>query len=117
MVFEKFYNKEPDSVSKRSEGGSATLLVDFDNTKRMFEGEVIENMTILDVLNASVAAGKLKLIYVVDGRNNTTVTEINDHTVNEGQSFSFYRNDKKVSTGDINKTYVYPGDKITIKIE
>lgn len=94
----------------------ATLLIDFDNMKRMFKGEVVENMTLLDALNISAEAGKIKLRYVVDSGNHTAVAEINDHVAGN-KNFSFYINNKTVKTDDLNKTIVNPGDEITIKLE
>jgi hypothetical protein len=83
----------------------------------MFTGEVIDEMTLLDALNASFAAGKIKLTYHVDDGNNTKVTEINDHEADDEEQFTFYINTRKLDPSELNKTQIHPGDKITIKLE
>lgn len=115
LIFEKLSDKEPFAEFDKSK--EAALLVDFDNIKRMFAGEVIGGMTILDALNASVAAGQIKLTYYVDSDNNTRVKEINDHTTNRDIQFTFYINSRKIDQSELNKTPIRPGDKITIKLE
>ena len=114
LLFGRFFKIESSPADK--EGGAA-LLLDFDNMKRMFEGEVTEKMTVLDALNASVAAGQIKLRYAVDANNNTTVIEINDHVATGDKNFSFHINERKINTKDLNKTFVDPGDKITVRLE
>jgi len=116
FIFDRFYGTES-SVLKDVSKNEATLFIDFDNMQRIFKGEVSGEMTVLDALNASVIAGKMKLYYVVDGNNNTTVTEINDHVAEEGREFRFYINNKIINTKDLNKTSVSPGDEITIRLE
>ncbi|MEK7138762.1 MAG: hypothetical protein AAB799_01125 [Patescibacteria group bacterium] len=114
LVLERLF--VDDFGSKSRNFGEATLLVDFDNMRRMFEGEVADGMTILDALNVSAEAGKIKLRYVIDYDNRTTVTEINDH-VALGKSFSFLVNGKFVKTEDLNKKTVKSGDEITIRLQ
>src|SRR3989344_4457241 len=114
LLFGRFFKIESSPADK--EGGAA-LLIDFDNMKRMFEGEVTEKMTVLDALNASVTAGQIKLRYVVDANNNTTVFEINDHIAIGDKNFSFYVNEEKVDTKDLNRTFINRENKITIKLE
>src|SRR3989344_7183418 len=114
LFFGKFFKIDSSPIYK---GRGAALLIDFDNMKRMFEGEVTEKMTVLDALNASVAAGQIKLRYAVDANNNTTVIEINDHVATGDKNFSFHINERKINTKDLNKTFVDPGDKITVRLE
>ncbi len=116
LVFDKFFNQK-DVPAGEGTDNKATLLVDFEDTQRMFTGEVVEGMTILDALNASVAAGRTALVYTVDSSNNVTVTKINDHTAVKDKNFSFYLNDEKIATEDINRTGVRVGDKIIIRLE
>lgn len=115
LFFEKLSDKQP--LAEFDESKEAALLVDFDNIKRMFAGEVVSGMTILDALNASVAAGQIKLTYHVDGDNNTRVKEINDHTTNGDIQFTFYINSRKIDQSELNKTPIRPGDKIMIRLE
>ncbi|OGN02697.1 MAG: hypothetical protein A2655_03230 [Candidatus Yanofskybacteria bacterium RIFCSPHIGHO2_01_FULL_43_42] len=116
FVFERFSSKE-DSVFKNVPKNETALLIDFDNMKRVFKGEVTEKMTVLDTLNASVAAGQIKIIYTVDQDNNTTVIEINDHVATDDKSFYFSVNERKIDTKDLNKIFVNPGDRITVRLE
>lgn len=98
-------------------GSEATLFIDFGDMKRQFTGEVAENMTVLDALNASAAAGQIKLIYYVDSDNNTRVTEISGYMADENIQFNFYINSQKLDSGELNRTNIKPGDKITIRLE
>src|SRR3989338_5941485 len=116
FVFERFSSKE-DSVFKNVPKNETAMLIDFDNMKRVFKGEVTEKMTVLDTLNASVAAGQIKIIYTVDQDNNTTVIEINDHVATDDKSFYFSVNERKIDTKDLNKIFVNPGDRITVRLE
>lgn len=116
FIFDRFYGKEP-SAFKNVSKNEAALFIDFDNMKKVFAGEVVEGMTVLDALNASVAAGQIKLTYHVDISNNTKVTEINNHEANGNEQFTFYINSRKIDPSELNKTHIKPGDKITIKLE
>ena len=116
VFFERFFSDRL-SLNNGDIRGEATLLIDFDNMRRMFEGEVVGKMTVLDALNASVVAGKIKFRYIVNSDNDTTVTEINDHTTSKDTQFNFYLNSRKMDSSELNKTNIKPGDKITIKLE
>lgn len=98
-------------------GGSATLLIKFDNFTRMFEGDVVNNMTFLDALNAAVNAGNIELTYFIDQNNDTHIKEINNHTAGSSDQFAFYLNSKRVEEEKLNRTRVRPGDEIMIKLE
>ena len=113
---ERFFVKEL-SVFKNLSKNEAVLYIDFDNLKKMFAGEVADGMTVLDALNASVAAGKIEITYYVDNNNYTRVAKINDHESDSGNEFVFYVNSKKLGASDLNKVYIKPGDKIIIKLE
>lgn len=115
FVFEKFSSKFPGLTISGSK--EATLFIDFDNMKRRFQGEVADGMTVLDAVNASVAAGEIKITYSVDGDNNTKVMEINNHSTEEVKQFSFYINSKRLGQSDLNKTYIKPGDEIIVRLE
>lgn len=114
FLFERFFDKEPFAADLEN---GAALFIDFDNMQRMFTGEIVNGMTVLDALNASVAAGQINLRYYVDERNNTRVAEINDHNTDGKTQFTFYINAKKIDASELNKTHIQPGDKITIKLE
>src|SRR3989344_8869642 len=115
FVFDRFYSKEH-SAFKNVPKNEAALFIDFDNMKKVFAGEVVDGMTILDALNAAVAAGQIELTYHVDINNNTKVAKINDHEANEETQFTFYINSRRVDSSELNKTKIKPGDKITIRL-
>lgn len=96
----------------------ATLAINFDNLKRSFEGEIMEDTTVLDALNMAMAVGKIKLNYVLDDKNQTWVMEINDHLNRVGDKhFAFFLNDNPVDSKDLNKVNLKAGDSIVIKYE
>ncbi len=93
----------------------ATLAVNFETEKRFFEGEVYDGMTILDALNMAVSVGQIKLNYVLDDKNQTQIMELGGHTNNiEGKNFSFYLNNQKVDSQNLNKVRLKAGDRIEI---
>lgn len=101
-----------------SQKNMASLFLALDDQTRMFEGEVIEGMTILDALNASVRAGEIKLRYAVNGKNETNIMELNgylNHFPNE--RLAIYLNAQAVNFRDINKIIIKAGDKIKITFE
>lgn len=113
---ERFFDKEAPTIMDGLSNESA-LSIDFNDMQRMFTGEVIDGMTVLDTLNVALAAGKIKLTYYVDSNNNTKVKEINDHEADGDAQFSFYVNSHKIDSSKLNKIQVHTGDKITIKLE
>jgi len=121
LLFERLFNNGSSLVNEGSMDESsvdeAVLFIDFDNMQRTFRGEVVERMTILDALNASVTAGKIEFRYFVDGSNNTKITEINDHFAEENDQFTFYINSEKIDTSNLNRIYIQPGDEIIIRLE
>jgi len=119
LVIASLFKVTVDNLKEdRGNNGLATLAINFDNLKRSFEGEVIENMTILDALNMAMAAGEIKLNYALDENNQTSIMEINDHMNKVGNThFTFYLNGKLVDSRDLNKTRIKAGDEIVIKYE
>ena len=100
------------------DGNLAVLFINFNNQKRFFEGEVVEDMTMLDALSVAVSVGKIKLNYAIDNSGNVRVAEIDGHTNGtDNKYFIFYLNSKKVSVEDLNKEVVHGGDRIEIQNE
>ncbi|MBI2674224.1 MAG: hypothetical protein HYX22_00600 [Candidatus Yanofskybacteria bacterium] len=116
FVFDRFYGEKPPALKNMSKK-EAALFIDFDNMQKVFAGEVVDGMTVLDALNASVTAGQLRLTYYVDGDNNTKIEEINDHAAGGDAQFIFYVNSRKLDQDKLNKTRIKAGDKITITLE
>ena len=98
--------------------GLATLFINFEAEKRLFEGEVVKDMTILDALSAAVSVGKIKLNYAIDNSGNVNIMEIDGHVNGIGNKyFVFYLNSQKVAIKDLNKEVVHGGDRIEIGFE
>ena len=110
-----FFLKLSFNFSNDSTPELATLVINFETEKRFFEGEVVENMTMLDALNASVSIGKIKFNYAINESSDVSVLEIDGHTNGVGNKyFVFYLNSKKIPVRDLNKKEVHGGDRIEI---
>jgi hypothetical protein len=118
-VFILVYILKPSfNFSGNSTPNLATLFINFETEKRFFEGEVVQNMTILDVLNAAVPTGNIKFNYAISDSGNVIVMEIDGHTNGtDNKYFNFYLNSKKIATKDLNKEIVREGDKIEVRDE
>lgn len=113
-----YFIKLPFNRSDTENTGLATLIINTKTEKRVFEGEVVEDMTILDTLNLATSVGKIKLNYAIDNSGKVNVLEIDGYTNGFGNKyFVFYLNSKKVNAGDLNKKTVYGGDEIEIQYE
>ena len=98
--------------------GLATLAINLETEKRLFEGEVVKDMTMLDALNAAVSVGNIKLNYTVDKSGNVDIIKIDGHTNGiSDKYFVFYLNSKEVSSEKLNKTTVRNGDRIEIRFK
>ena len=120
LILASVFKITVDNLKDAGSGGNslATLAVNFDNLKRSFEGEVLEDTTVLDALNITMAVGKIKLNYVLDDKNQTWVMEINDHMNRAGDKhFGFFLNDEQIDSKDLNKVNLKAGDNIVIKYE
>ncbi len=104
--------------SNNNTPGLATLVLNLETGKRVFEGEVVKNMTILDALSAAVSVGKIKIDYAIDKNGNVNVIELDNHINGAGNKhLVFYLNSGKIATGDLNKKMVHNGDRIEIRNE
>lgn len=96
----------------------ASLLINFENKQRLFEGEVVSGMTILDALQAAAAAGQIKLKYSIGEDNSVEIAEINDHiNYTADKAFNFYLNGVRINAKNINQISIQNGDKIEIRFE
>ena len=94
-------------------GDEATLILTLDDLKRTFVGEVAENMTALDAIIASTRAGNLKISYAITKDNETDLKELNDHK--DTAQFSFYINNRKLNSKNLNQTPIKAGDVLEVK--
>lgn len=90
----------------------ASLLIDFGVKKRMFVGETVDNMTVLDALNFS--AGGNNIEYKLDNTRNYLATV--DDFANDGKIWTVYLNGAKQARA-INEIIVKAGDEVELKFE
>lgn len=113
-----YFMKLSFNLSDTENTGLATLIINTATEKRIFEGEVVKDMTVLDALNVATSVGKIKLNYAIDDYGKVVVLEIDGHTNGFGNKyFVFYLNSKKINTVDLNKKTVHSGDEIEIQYE
>ena len=96
---------------------TATLMISIENEPRMFQGEVTENMTVLDALIASAAAGQIHIRYYIRPDNTTEIAEINGYGSALPKNLAFYLNRGRINSEDLNKIKVQVGDIIEINQE
>ena len=93
--------------------GSASLTIEFaGNNTRKFEGEIIENETLLDALNQASKVGVFS--YKLDKENNLAAIE--KFVKNDKKSWYWRLNDEKI-TKPLNEIILKAGDKIMVKYE
>jgi hypothetical protein len=92
----------------------ATLIISLDKGSRMFQGEVIEGMTVLDALITSSNAGNIYFNYTMRNDGTIDVTEINGHSKNNS-NFIYYLNDLIIEDRDLDRTNIKAGDNIRVE--
>ena len=109
-------NKRDNDVSRSSTPkiiGEANLTVDFgDGERRAFEGSIIENETLIDVLNQAARAGEFS--YKLNGK--TDLASIGELADDGKKSWHWYLNGEKINKRPSEIT-VKPGSNILIKYE
>ena len=109
-----FFN-DGNSLNKLT-ASSASLILEDSGSQRMFTGEVVENMTVMDVLNASAAAGNFDISYRISASGDTIIDRINNSNV-DNVEFSFFLNGSQVNMSELGRTFIKDGDLIEVKIE
>lgn len=99
-------------ISFSTQKDQTSLLIDFGAKKRMFVGETISNMTVLDALNFSANGNNLE--YKLDNARNYLAAV--DGFVNDGKKWVVYLNSAK-QTRAINEIIVKVGDEVELKFE
>jgi len=102
-----------DIISPSKKQMATMLIISNESHTRMFTGEAISQMTILEALFASAKGGEIKISYSVNKHNNVYVSSI-DNVINGSNNkyWYFYLNKKLLEAEDINKTFVKNGDII-----
>ena len=97
---------------------TARVEIDIGDKKRAFEGEIIEDMFILDAILASSRVGKLEFKYAIIN-NQLDILKIDGQAEDglSGENWNFYLNDKKVRISEIHRIKIKSGDEILIRFE
>jgi len=114
VIFSSWSFKGLPKASK--DNNLATLVISLKSGERMFQGEVVEGMTILDALIVSSSTGNIRLNYETDNNGAIDVTEINGHN-KDSINFVYYLNDSMIGAEDINKINLKAGDYIKIEFK
>ncbi|OGM96896.1 MAG: hypothetical protein A3B86_00060 [Candidatus Yanofskybacteria bacterium RIFCSPHIGHO2_02_FULL_38_22b] len=97
--------------------GEATLIIALGSgEQRIFQGEVVDDMTILDALRASSQAGQIDLEFIIES-DKTRIEELNGYLADQDAKLSFYLNGSKVEEADIHTTTIDGGDTVEIRPE
>ena len=104
----------------RTSRGEATLLLAFENDGhgRMFVGEVVEDMSILDALAISADAGQIEFKYIINSDNKLRIMELDSYISTLGdKKISFYLNNHKIDEGSIHLIAIKASDIIEVDLE
>lgn len=95
----------------------ARLEIDFGERRRVFEGELTPEMSVLDALLAASRGGDFEVRYAIL-EDAADIMRINGFTEDglDGEWF-FYLNGRKIEAAEIHKIRVKSGDKILVKFE
>lgn len=102
----------------RLQTAEASLVFFFNSEgqRRMFQGEVIEGMSILDALRVSSEAGQIDFEFEI-GSDQTIVKKLNGYSDDIVQGLIFYLNGLKIEESQINRIMIKPGDLIEVRFE
>lgn len=105
-------------VGSSSRSNEAEISIDFGDRVRVFQGEVIENMTILDALTAAVIAGGVPLLFSIDTARDITQVTTSQTTTEliETKKIQFYVNGSLINGAKIHQTPIRPQDKVIVKL-
>jgi hypothetical protein len=118
IFFDWSFNSNHISDSDIYDPDNTTVILNFNDGKRLFQGDIIDDMTVLDTLNASVVSGDILLMYNLNENNETEVLAIDGFSnyYSEDDFFAFYLNSREIAIKDINKVNVSSGDIVEVKI-
>jgi hypothetical protein len=97
---------------------TARVEIDLGDSRRVFEGEIMDDMSVLDAILASSRAGEIEFSYALLN-DRTDILRINSHAedgLNE-KAWNFYLNKEKIEKDEIHRIKIKPGDEILIKFE
>ena len=118
LIFVLVYSFDPEAfwLSNRR---VAYLEVNDSGTRRAFEGEVVNGMTVLDALDASAAAGNINFHYEIDRTNHelSIITLDGYSTTETPKTAMLFLNLVRIDIGKIHSIPVNYGDRILVKLE
>lgn len=97
---------------------TARLEIETSDGERAFEGEVVDDMTLLEALQVSALAGNISFKYLMEQDDKTKIMSLDGYSAdNKEEKLAIYLNEKKVENDYIHKIIIKPGDLISIKAE
>jgi len=98
--------------------GMARIEIDFGDARRVFEGDVLPDMSILDALLAAAQAGGFEIRYAILD-DHTDIIKINDYSEDglNARNWRFELNGEKIGAAEIHKVKIRSGDKISARFE
>ena len=118
LVFLLVYSFDPEAfwLSNRR---VAYLEVNDNGTRRAFEGEVINGMTVLDALDASAVAGDISFHYEIDRTSHELhIITLDGYLANKtSKTAMLFLNLVRIDMAKIHSIPVNSGDRILVKLE
>lgn len=94
----------------------ATLTLQVGTQQRMFQGEVVPGMTLLDALNASAMAGHVPLEFFIDQNNKTRIVALDSYAEVPEEKIQFFVNQRLIPLEAIHTVPVNARDQIDVSI-
>ena len=92
---------------------NAHLVLDFGSSQRVFEGQVVSGMTVLDALNASVIAGGIPLQFTIqDGQ--ARIVEIDGYQ--NGRPIRVFLNGQSIDPSSIHSLPIMAQDEVVVRL-
>lgn len=104
------------TASNPASGGLAKVVLDESGRKRIFEGGVIDGMTVLEAIYTSSLAGKFDFYYSVNN-NKIEVIKIGESIKESGSRITISLNGRNIDESKIDEIKINQGDVVEIKTE
>jgi hypothetical protein len=95
----------------------ATLTLQVGSQQRMFQGEVVPGMTLLDALNASALAGRIPLQFLIDQNNKTKIIVLGSFGEVVDEKIQFFVNQRLIPLEAIHTVPINARDRIDVTID
>lgn len=102
------------AICIKASHSTATLAIEFNGYSRVFEGEVTDDMTVLDALNISMIAGNIPFQFTDKGDNAEFI--ILNEADKPPYNIQISLNEQLIDTRHIKLIQVHPHDSIIVKI-